>query len=428
MDQNAYVYLSGMMFTDDNYSTITKKAILDHVQYVKNRISRSQIDLQGRFSTKDYQTITLDRTLAKKTYSYPCTDLANVHCLNDILNKPELNTLLENNKKLLERYLSSTQKSFYKSYIFDYGDPFLVDINWPNIVFLSSLTQIKAIQLIENKQINAGLTLFQKEITFYKNILAGNGNLPDQIFATRLLLTNYHTLGQLLDLPTMQSELKNPLLTTLFAPLTKQEQQAIGRALIMEREYVISNLEAEDQQLAPIPCNKYTPLLKKANLPLSYNKNKTLNTYYQLLQPYIDEAFITLPKASTHYLADYNQKSKPKEISLDRIIQNYGTDNILGGIEILDDLPDYKKFSYQFYNASNYLALITAKLEIKQAHITKQQVPDFLNSLGEKGVNPYTQKPFVWDEQQQTLSSDWLDLLPRPPQYGKQASVYIAFP
>ncbi len=431
MNQNAYIYLSGMMFADDNYHTIAKNIILDNIQYTKNKITLPATKSKQPPTASNHKTIELNREIAGESYDYPCNTYTNLHCIDDILNKPELSTLLANNQTLLQRYQTITQLPFYKAYYQDYQNPFRLEQNWMTVMFLSSLNQIKAIQLIEKGEIDAGLTILQNEMAFYKKILISNGDMVDQTIAMILLSKNYHTIEQLLDLPIMRKELNNPLLTHLFKPLTTKEQQAMGHALSTSQTWQMYSIEGYGQldELTPWLYNDYIELIEKANLPLTYNKNKTLNASYQQIQKSIDEGLITLPKASSYYLSTYNLRGAPKEISIERIIQTYGSDNIIGGIEILDnDAPQHRNFIYRLYNVSGYLALITAKLEIKQANITKQQVPDFLKNLGEKGINPYTQKPFIWNEQQQTLSTDWLDLLPRPPQYGKQASVYIAFP
>lgn len=231
MDQNAYVSLFGMMFTDDNYHTIAKRIILDNIQYTKNKITHKATTSKQRPTTINYNTINLNREIAGESYAYPCHNFSNLHCIDDILNKPELNALLANNQSLVHRYQTITQLPFYKAYYRDSKAPFRLGQNWITVVFLSSLNQIKAIQLIEKRDIKAGLSILQNEMAFYKKILISNGDIFDQTIAMILLLKNYHAIEQLLDLPIMRKELNNPMLTHLFKPLTTKEQQAIGNAL-----------------------------------------------------------------------------------------------------------------------------------------------------------------------------------------------------
>lgn len=69
------------------------------------------------------------------------------------------------------------------------------------------------------------------------------------------------------------------------------------------------------------------------------------------------------------------------------------------------------------------MVLVNAKLLIKQQHISAEDIPAFLEHLGDKAKNPYSLEPFRWDAKKSMLSTQSLEAKKWP-----EFSLYIAMP
>lgn len=430
MDQNAYVYLYGLLVEGDNYQDEGKRLAL----YTEALIRKHKAELL--FDTYDKEAyafkrplLTIESNIDGKRYRFPCFSLANLHCVADVLKQQtQVNDLAAKNALFLKRYQQIIQLPSYDAYYYTLSVPIPA---YQNLILLSGLRQAEAVVAISQGEIAKGLTILQEEIAFSKRMLTGQSYLIDAMIADRLLMTQYHTLSELIDLPVMAKELNNPQLMALFKPLTAIEQQAMSHVYQKEAIMNMQFYEALDQRTVNMFWQKYEvewQAKSKPKYPLTYNKNKTLNLYYNFFADYIKLAKTTLPEAVKAYtMLQQKQLVDSKVLSQDEIYEQYGADNFFGGLTLEDNASSWTYYLYRFYDISNYLALINVKLQIKQAHISKEQVPEFLQKLADKAQNPYSKKPFVWDEATQTLSSDWLEVELDTEHQGVRASVKIVF-
>lgn len=434
MDQNAYVYLLGLEAEGDDHQQQGKRMVLQTEAIIREALQTHNPMLlldQPTKKTDEYKQAkpSLQTKINGKTYQFPCMALANLHCITDVLQqRTEAKTLADNNALYLKRYQQIIQLPYFDAYYFSLSSPVPA---YQYLILLSGLRQAEAITAISQGEIAKGLTILQEEMAFSKRLLAGQGYLIDAMIANRLLMTQYHTLSELIDSPAMANELNNPQFTKLFKPLTATEQQAMSSVYRKEAIMNMQLYEALDQDNVNLFWQKYgvewqaraTP-----KYPLTYERNKTLNMSYNFVGNYIKLAQVTLPEAASAYIKlQQQQLVNAKLLSEDEVYQQYGPDNFFGGLIFEDGKQTFGYYLYRFYDITNYLTLINAKLAIKQAHITKEQVPNFLQKLGDKAQNPYNKKPFVWDEATQTLSSDWLEPNPPVDLVGTKAKVKLLF-
>lgn len=436
MDQNAYVFMFVMDApANSNYLPVAKKVILSNYKLLTEAIAKQQGELikypdnPENYLGENYQ-LTMGMGYGGG-YTFPCRTLTNQNCFMEIIeDKNQLDELINKNKASLMRYQHIIELPIYNNYYSTAETPMAP---FQNIIYSSQLRLAQAAFLIDEGKVEQGLTMLQQEVDFAKRILMGESYLIDSLIAIRQLLTTYHLIAELLDSPKLAAYLNKPQLINLLKPLSKAEQQAFVKIFKKEREFAIltvyladakESVEDEYQQ----ETNELYSEAIKANYPLNLDKNTTANEFYNNREGLIKLAMLTLPEASEQYLKDSQQLAE-KLASIDDLYSQYGDSNLLGGIWLNTDGDNrFRDYLYRFYDVSNYLALVNAKLYIKQAGITKQQVPEFLAKLADKAVNPYSQKPFVWSDQQQLLFSDWLSFPIDEERDGSRAALSIQFP
>lgn len=432
MGQNAYVALLAIDAPDGlDYKEIGKKVVIANNKQIREAIAKQDVNLiEKGINPKNYfqdkPDLSVNMIIEGEAYKFPCSQLDNHQCLAQlIIKQAEIEQLFTSNKVLLTRYSEVIKLPEFNT------PPMIANTYTPSfstVLNLSRLRLSEAVFLINKGEVEAGLDILQQDVTFAKRILIGKSALIDQMIASRQLLTTYHVISELLDSSQLTNQLNNPKLLALLKPLSVQEQQGLANAFAIERNQILYHLATYTLEQSEIELGK--AWLEKeigvSNLILSYDRNATLNMYYQKVEPAIKMAKITLPNASENYLD--HLKDKPQRVALTgkEIYQQYGNDNFIGRVLVELALPDPKRYVERFYNLNNYLTLVNTKLHIKQANISKEQMPDFLVKLGEKAKNPYSKQSFVWNADTQTLSSEWLgdDMLKDD---GQKASIYIQF-
>ena len=226
----------------------------------------------------------------------------------------------------------------------------------------------------------------------------------------------------------------------ILEPLSTKQQQAFVRAFTIERDtnlmllYLSDGYEYANNEVQFLPI--WTRTQGKISLGVDcydfakwnfkfvrFNLNDTLNRQFHMSIPSIEKAKLTLPEVTNSYL----QPLVDHNLSCEAIYKEYGADNFIGGWMNYMFLASYDVFLQRLYDVANYHALVNVKLQIKQAAITKQQVPSFLAQLGDKAKNPYSKKPFKWDGDKQQLSSDWIEATKEVSRYGERATISIQF-
>lgn len=425
MDQNIFVGLVSLDLLEQGKSPdIRKQQILERIDNLEKAIKNQDNKLMEEVDN-DYYSLNIVFN------DFYCYNLGNHNCINQVISdEKNINQLINKNKLLLDAYKKVIKLPNYEGY-------FINDNYYFNFmrqaIQLSNLHLMEAIYAIHHNKIEEGLSILQEEMAFNKKILISSDiRTPSYVGAKRRLFTIYHVIEGLLDLSVMDTELNNPKLVTLLSPFSEKEQQVLATIFKGLRNNTL-------MVMYTLPDNfnnnevifDYNGALqneaKKNNIKLTWNKEKTMNAYYKQMEHIIDIGGLVLPKSSDNYLHYWKNKKTIKNYTLKEIVNIYGKDNIVGNnvvINLANDNWDY--VFLDFYDLVSYQTLVETKLKIKQAKIIKEQIPNFLKSLQNKAVNPYSQQPFIWNDKEQTLSFDWLesdkDALKK---YGKQATIII---
>lgn len=433
IEDNAYVALLAINAPEGlDYKEIGKKTVIAINKQIREAIAKQDANLMTeRILPESYfqdkTALTINMVIDGERYDFPCSQLDNQQCLSKLIkDQAKLEALFISNRVLLTRYSEIIKLSNFNTPPAGIATPIP---SFKIVLGLSRLRLSKAVFLINKGKVEEGLDLLQQEIIFAKRVLTGNKNLIDLSMAVRQILTTYHVVSELLDSPQLANQLNNPKLLVLLKPLTLQEQQALVNAFINERNLWLRELSmySVEQAADILNIDRIATAIKETNFSPAYNRAATLNTVYKKFQPIIKMAKISLPQASDNYITNLKDQVIQPDLTVAEIYQQYGAENFIGGV--LVDLVDPKNHQHhyikRFYDVNNYLTLVNVKLQIKQVNITKEQVPSFLTTLGEKASNRYTKNPFIWDIDTQTLSSEWLGH--KGYEDGEQASVYIQF-
>ncbi|UYZ82618.1 hypothetical protein MTZ49_08290 [Entomomonas sp. E2T0] len=399
MEQNAYVSFMGIDApVDMDYFLVGKQIIIDNQQKIKAAIVTKDSRLMEQWSYYNQgNALELNYQVNGKDYQFPCKNLTELGCTRKIVeHSRSITHLIEKNHILLDRYKQIIKLPNYNGYFTSLSAPIL---NFQNMMRLTELRVGEAVLLINQDQVEKGIVILQEEIDFYKKILSGQDTLVAPMVAIRQLLTIYHVIEDLLDKPELMDYLHNEEINSLLKPLTIYEQQAIARALMIERNGGLYF---------------YQSLINKDRLTLwflLFDRNASLNKNYKLYDSFIQNAMLVLPEASSYYLQQVNKQDDKKAKHFLVYLMNekgiFFLHNFYGEVLLNVALPNYDSYQFRLYDLSLYLLLVNTKLAIKQKGLDKQQVGDWL--VTNKIVNPYNQHPLQWNEQQQMLSSDWLD-------------------
>lgn len=435
MDNNAFIGLVAIDApADEDPMEIGKKYVVEWLEKYQQAINKQDFQIlynilrNPRIYYKEKPISIANPT----SYRFGCAYLTNTDCIKEIMAKQaEINQLIINNKVVYNRYKAYIKLPDYNSYVSFITLPLDFSTNY---IWLSRLHLQEAILAIENNEIDRGLDILQAELHFARRSLAADTGISafDLIVYKSELRTIYHIINSLLDSPTMAKQLYHPKLLALLQPFTKEEQQILVKVLTCQRNYYLQLLYIlanEDFNIEDLHVVKRTEFnqLKKNNTALLFDRAKTMQLFYERMTDYIELAKRVLPASAKAYQQTIKPQLEITPLTLEQIKNKYGTTNILGQKMIQDRTKGMFTYFLRFYDVISYSVLIEAKLKIKQANLKKEQVAEFLIKHKDQLMNPYTGEPYMWNEQQQTLTTDWLDHSIDNESHGEKASVNIKF-
>lgn len=434
MDNNAFIGLVAIDApADEDPMEIGKKYVVERLEKYQQAINKQ--DSQILYSIPNARIYYKEKPISVNYlthYDFVCAYLTNADCIKEVMaEQAEINQLIINNKVVYNRYKAYIKLPDYNSYVSFIMLPLDFSSNYR---WLSRLHLREAVYAIENNEIDRGLDILQAELHFARRSLAADTGISaiDLVVFTSELRAIYHIINSLLDSPTMAKQLYHPKLLALLQPFTKEEQQILVTVLTCERNsnlqllYMLTNEDINIEEIdwiKPMELNQ----LKKSNTALLFDTAKTMQLFYERMADYIELAKRVLPASAEAYQQIIKPQLEVPTLTLEQIKNKYGTTNILGQKMIQVRSKENLSYFLRLYDVISYSALIEAKLKIKQANLKKEQVAEFLIKHKDQLMNPYTKEPYMWNEQQQTLTTDWLDHSINNELYGEKASVNIKF-
>lgn len=433
MDNNAFIGLVAIDApADEDPMEIGKKYVVEKLEEYQQAINKQ--DSQILYSIPNPRVYYKEKPISIDNhinYMFGCVNLTDTDCIKEVMaEQAEINQLIINNKVVYNRYKAYIKLPNYNSYT-----SFIVPSGLAtNYIWLSRLHLREAVYAIKNNEIDRGLDILQAELHFARRSLVADTGVSaiDLIIFMIELRTIYHIIDSLLDSPIMAKQLYHPKLLALLQPFTKEEQQILVTVLTCERNsdlqllYIFANEDIKIEELDWVKRTEFNQL-KKNNTPLLFDTAKTMQLFYERMADYIELAKRVLPASAKAYQQTIKPQLEVPTLTLEQIKNKYGITNILGQKYLEYTSKHMLNYFVRFYDVISYSALIEAKLKIKQANLKKEQVAEFLIKHKDQLMNPYTREPYMWNEQQQTLTTDWLDHSIDNALHGEKASVNIKF-
>ena len=153
LESNSYLDFMAINAPDDmDYLSIGKEIVLKNNAIVREAIAKQDNELlKNLVQTDNYYRVEDSRD----SYQFPCGQLNNLHCVDQVINdRQQIERLLVKHKVLLARYQLALKKPNYSSYVFVAEDPIP---QFHYLIYIAQLRLAQAILLIDKGQVRQGI-------------------------------------------------------------------------------------------------------------------------------------------------------------------------------------------------------------------------------------------------------------------------------
>lgn len=339
-------------------------------------------------------------------YQNPCHNMSEKNCLAQIVaGASAMNEEIEKNKDILERYqtVQNMTRFVNLSGITDNGPQYQI------LHQASSLIRAKALLDIKQGRVSAGLNSLEKELDFYKRIYQSEyvslGDLLSAVDMTRHSLNAIKNIleDDQIDLRGQEDRLRKMLDVNLSV------DRMMGAAMKWEKRQVlhIPDLVYEEATDGDMSLERG---LARLFLVLLFKKNRTINELGAKMDKYFEQVLETpllnFPVSYASQVLMERDLPADYEPKFSGLYSKYGLfffQNHVGETILRMAHPDYLQFGARFRDAVVYSHLIRARLELRFMADRPSSISEALARLGPETWDPYTGRPFEWDENKNTL-------------------------
>ncbi|MDR3054583.1 MAG: hypothetical protein LBU53_04180 [Zoogloeaceae bacterium] len=391
-EQNAFVGLVGL----------TAPAGSDFVQVGEEMIWRENLRQKPEQAVEKL-------AFSVKDYRYTCIREITENCLNEIWADAEnIQKLLLENDTLIQRYLKIQKMPIFSNYSMDVLSDSHFSLSG-EASQISRLLSAKAILDIKNGDIAQGLRWMEKDMAFYRKILAAKDVV---IFDKVVAIAHIQRYAIFLSLLVENGKLRgqDEIVRALLLPLDSHREnlkkstwrEVVGFAQDMSHMMLNTRPdklfeEYDFDERAHVEQNYSDKLIAYLKYYLMYKHNMTVNLQVELWRHEM-EIIDTTPLSR---LSDENVEQKALEragcTNAERIFCKH-MKNYIGEVLVLIRGTNHSVSLLRIYDADAFLRLARAQLEYQLA--AKQPDADpakILASLPPETFNPYTGKPFDFD-------------------------------
>lgn len=385
LENNRFIALLGATYAKDDYYNVAKTAFAKDYAAIYEALPEADMLSSEEINQIASELNKLDYSQGLLQWQDPqnfirmnplCFEYNDASCINKVIkNQSNIQQLLKNNDELIQRYDDVFSKYPIAHTLFFPREGYLV-MPFPayhNVLNILKAQLANSVVLISEGKVNQGietLSLLQRQIN-QMVYLAQKNNLIDVMIvgAMQQILDQY--LDALLNSKYAAQLLNHSEFLALMEygqDYTKQVHQATLLALKYESELTFILFE---------------PLLAVGDLSIAelndyYVKKQQLETLYQA-NPYdltIQKLVSELCKDVTNHLLAMNCQ-KPIWAS--------------GYLERND-------------TQRNYHNMVYLKYLIMKNKVQDKDIAEFLKSQGDLAVDPITQKPFIWNSKERSIS------------------------
>lgn len=408
--QNAAAGLMGITApAGADYMRIGASIMIDNRQALIEGLKVQSLDEESFpvFTIENYlngrEELNLDMRVNGQSYKFACSTLENNDCIVQTLeDRLIINMLISRNSELMQRYLEVIGLPQYDSYTYRVAEPFP---SFQVVMNLGDLHLAQAILALNDGRSDDAYEILRNELNFTKLMLQGDGSLIDKMIAIQRLNRFYQTLESIINHSQWLMSFSKEQWSELIVPLNEQEQKGLSQGFARERNwsvFLFYTLENDDHDSKN--------LLERLAFDMVYSRIVTVNTAYLSWQPVIEVAMLNQSQVAALFIQGMLPDLQEEQMQIvqhqnEMYARQYGEFFNVVGKTLLDfSFGDIStRYFYRFYNAQIYMALVSLKYEILNAGVSVQEVSAFLETLGDKAVNPLTQEPFIWDETTQEL-------------------------
>lgn len=399
MEDNAYIGVSGIgRLQDGDVVTAGKK-------YLENG-SRTSSD-SASVSLLDY------------SYANPCLGQIVDNCLDQILaDAPTITAAFEKYKEYLDRYQTVQNMPLYIN-TSKYSGP---SFDYQTLVYVSKLVGDKALLDIKRGDLKGGLDALEKDLNFAKRMIQGQHIvLMDLLISVALVARDQILIGAIIedgriDITGEEERLRKML------DLGWDTSQMMISTLVHESRQVLRDLEFMPQKYQ----GRESDLKENFMLSFLYKRNMTLNRIARIFSSAIGQIswyamgqtsetpLLNFPDYFDQCRAEYEKRTASYESSLriKRLYDEYGLfffKNFYGDWMIELFARDFYLRNLGRLNDTLVRShLRRAQLELRLMPARPDDISQALAQLGPETWNPYTGRPFEWDEENNVL---WAELL-----------------
>jgi hypothetical protein len=349
-------------------------------------------------------------------YTYSCIKKANDHCLDEILSDaPNICRLLAENRELLERYRYIQTLPVFSNSLTSHPLLGFASADYVGLGNLSRLLSAQAILDIRAGKVDAGLDFITSDIAFYRRILtATEAGVVDKMMAVAHIRQHLILLGLLLERDMLREKTWLPL-RDLLTPL----ENPYAYFLTADWQEHVFILQGMAHNMSRSPAELYSRV--------DLDGKKETQDFARIAWSYFMHAFFYKPNMTLNLESEFHthEIALLREIPLSRLTSANPYQQIrarictqpedsfickhrrnhIGEVLVGTSPPNHADYLLRIHDLDAYIRLMRALLEYKQAAEKPGADPaKILPTLGTETFNPYTEKPFEWNPEQQTLS------------------------
>jgi hypothetical protein len=307
----------------------------------------------------------------------------------------DIRSMTAANAELISRYLAMQQLPAYANTAIPTAAQPQLSGEWGSTRRLLLTQAALQAQTGEPKR---AIAFLADDIGFWRRVLAGGGNLVDEMIAVRMLASDFRILSELLASPSFDPRPFSAQLRPMLAPLTSAESNS---AHVFKKEFEMQ-------------ARLHSALAKDLGFSgqASWSDRLTSGLWFSLFSHpnaslnYSARLFSGVQAAASHSPAEFIERRDRLQRESDELSQPSVSwlYNPAGKMLVGTGMPSYPEFAGRVFDLAAYVQLVRAQLELRLAAVPAGDVPAFLAAAGAETRNPYNGRPFVWNGADRALS------------------------
>lgn len=396
-EDNAYVGIAGLGYAHDTDGDLVAAGL----KFLAKGYQKNPADLRQRFDA---------------SYRNPCLPMGGsdqgpaLDCLDQIVaDEPIIAEADRKNKTILEHYQAIQKMPQFVNTSVKFDDPVPL---YQTMIEASRFIGTKALLDIKQNDPAAGLEAIEADMALYKMIWQSEQvSLIDLMIAAAAIKGHFIELNKVLedgkiDLGGQEDRLRKIL--DLDVDAGRMMAAALGKE---KRDFLVLFQDLPEDIFGSNASFK--DKLKEGIHWFLFKKNMTINRITAKMDRNI-ERFKNAPLLNfPDYLARLIQEDDSimnqdyeANLKFKNLFKEYGLfffKNYTG--EMISNVaqPMYSRYVARINDNLLYSRLLRAQLELRLAAVQPEDIPEALDRLGPETWNPYTGRPFAWDEEKKVI-------------------------